>query len=316
MSDLLKKVIPSKEGTVLNATRKVVVVQTPQTNGKTEDPVVVVQATRNATNQPVFFSKKNANDASRVASNSLVGSGIEFLSCDEKDVYINPWNLAIDLQAIKTPNLNSMSPITVNYAADGFPRIDGKAWNGGKDDQEEDGYDPSDPSTLVSYGLVVDKQSGALPFPVLGFRIKCHIFDTELGSSTVGIRAFCGDYEHEVLNALISILRNDAEIIVPFFSENIVRSTAGNGDWTKEADETLKFVASTGSRDGSYNLVFAPPVSTPATISDLPSFFTVTGQNVYTYVSPIMANDSNVSRLIATLKNNPSGYLAALQQLS
>lgn len=267
--------------------------------------------------QPVYFSEVDRQDGSRVRVNSIIGGNVDFLSCDEKDVYINPWSLSNDLSRIDTPNLSSMTPICVSYMADGFPKIEGKPWNGtnvGRPSSDPSQYDPSDPSTLVSYGLVVDKNKGNMPFSILGFRVKLSVFDTNLGTSTVGIRVFSKNYDTEILNALLTLTAANGEIVIPFFAENVVRNTAGAGDWTKTQNMTLRFFANSGFRDGSYNLVFAHPTTNPATIADLPSFFTVTGANVYTYVTPILGTDKNVSALMSTLRTDPTRYLEVLQK--
>lgn len=276
---------------------------------------VVVEVVQPSNAKEVAFSSPAQNASTRVAAHSLLGKGVTYLSCDEKDVFVNPWNLSNDLDLVDTPSLSSQSPVCVNFAADGFPRIEGKPWNGGKPStgsEHAPEYDPTNPRTLVSFGMIVNEE-GRQDLTVLGFRVRFRIFDTELGTSTAGIRVFAKDFDHEVINAMIAIDTNDAEVVIPFFEQNVTVATAGAGDWNQVKNtDTLRFLTKSSKRDSSYNLVISEPSEETSSIASIPSFFTLTGYNVYCYVSPILATDKATSDLLATLRTNPAAYLETL----
>lgn len=242
--------------------------------------------------------------------------GLQALAVDEKDVNLTPQNLRVALAGMKVPNLFAANPIIANYAADGAPRIEGQAWAGEGADAAHATYDPSDPDTLVTYGIVADDK-GFASIPFVGFRIDVKAFDTELGATTIALRGFYGDKDHEVFSHLLSLDAPTGHIYLPIVRPSFTRrSVAMPTNFITEGG-TLEFSVKDVDRAETYDItVFEGDAEAEASKTSIPFYFTISGINAYTYVQPIFAHVQSVPTLLAHLSKDVCLYLDALSEVA
>lgn len=257
-------------------------------------------------------------DNSLALTPAIATMGLHSVSYDQKDMYINPRHLLDRLDKSKIAELTSASPFCVNFAADGFPRIDGQPW-GLSREQAESIYDPSDPETLPSFGEVISEVGGKSEWPILGFFLRLRPFDNELGSSAVKV-TICeqGEGLWPLLSGTYEMKGSDACMFIPYFSPAYIERLIPMNQTVPVSGQTIRFAADVETRAQSFLVDCDYAIADGATSqnSDLQthvmSVFTITGHNVYAYVEPVMLSKEMMGICESVLNSNPSDYLMAI----
>lgn len=285
----------------------------PLTNQKVEDSAATANS-KSKTSHEARTCACPCHEGSLAVTPAIAVSGLRSISYDQKDVKLNYRNLLDSFEEASIAELNSCSPFCLNFAADGFPRIDGQPWGltrGGEPSE----FDPSDPATLPSFGQVImskDERISSMDasLPILGFFLRLRSFDNDLGSSAVKINIYGKDFEDNILSGTYELVGNYAAMFIPHFAVATTNRVTPINATTATSGQTLKFDAILTPRDQSYLVATSDAVEDAVVMPN--SFFTITGHNVYCYVEPVILTKEMLTLCENVLTSNPSDYLVSV----